>query len=315
MEKINNLPGFLIIACGGAGIRILEKIRVPRSDHVRSVATDTDTRVLEKSCSDVKIPLGITPVKTTCEGDRDQAANAVGYNHSAFVSLIKPSEIVWIIAGMGGNTGSCAAPQIARIARDRGALVIALCILPVLPQVNTFRKAKAGCKELLQYADSVLVVDNDYVCSGFDPVLSIREQFAKINMMVAEMISSLLNSFYIPSLINVDPDDFNVIFRNKGVATILAGESGAEVVNKNDDVVRECLAHPLFNTDYRTATGCLVLIAGGKDLGLFDTEEIATSVSWELDPHADVVWCSDIQSSMEGKLRVYAIMTGIRWGR
>jgi cell division protein FtsZ len=92
---------------------------------------------------------------------------------------------------------------------------------------------------------------------------------------------------------------------------VLHGESDLNVVNTNESVVRNCLKSPSLNIDYHGAGGCIVLIIGGNDLNRFDTQEIATSLTYNMDPHADVIWSSTIEKDMEGRVRVYAVVTGI----
>ena len=116
-----------------------------------------------------------------------------------------------------------------------------------------------------------------------------------------------------PYLINIDPDDFPALFRNKGMAIILAGESGDADGDINEHVVRQCLNSPSFDIDYRSATGCIVLITAGQQFKRDDTGKIVSLLTNELDPTADVVWCSNKNTSMNGRVQVYGIMTGIQY--
>jgi len=314
MTEIENPPHFLLIGCGGAGIRILDLIESLQLENVRTVATDTNRNVLEKTQFDAQILLGNNLSNFRGEGDPQEAAAAALDVHSEFVSLIEPSEIVIIIAGLGRGAGSGAAPQIAKIARDRGAIVIAIVMFPFPIQEKTLRQADAGLEELFQHADSVIVFDNQRIYA-ISSGISVEQGYAKYNEIIADVLSSLIKSVTIPSLINLDPDDFKAIFRNEGLGMVLFGESRENAKNKNESVVRECWSSPSLDIDYRSATGCLVLITGGNDFGRYDAEEIARSITDEIDPHADVVWCTDIQKTMDRKISVYAIMTGILWKR
>lgn len=127
-----------------------------------------------------------------------------------------------------------------------------------------------------------------------------------------EILGGIIRSITSPSRINLDPEDFDAVFRTKGLAMVLCGEPRDDATNKNESVVRECWGNPLFDNDYRSATGSIVLFAGGYDINGYDAEEIARSVTDELDPHADVVWCMDSFENMGEKMKVYVIMSGIK---
>jgi len=304
-------PHFLIFGCGGAGITILDCIEALQNQNIRTVAIDTNKKFLEVYRAQIKIPLEINnPIIFRGEGDPAQVADAVLTAKSKFASLIEPSGTVFIIAGLGRGVGTGAAPQIAKIARERGALVIAIAVLPFCIQEKTVRQAWVGLKELLKHADSVIVLDNQRIRDT--SFLSVAQEFEKLNGIIVEMLGGLIRSMTISSRTNLDPEDFYVIFRNKGLAMVLYGESRDVAVNTNESVVRACLSNPLFDVDYRSATGSLILFIGGKDINGYDAEEIAHSVTYELDPQADVVWCTDSIDAMRDKMKVYVIMTGIR---
>jgi cell division protein FtsZ len=154
-------------------------------------------------------------------------------------------------------------------------------------------------------------VQNNWILPNFC-VFYPTEVYAKVDIIILGALQGLLNSLTPTCLENCDPEDFRAIFRHRGLAIVLHGESDLNVVNTNESVVRNCLKSPSLNIDYHGARGCFVLITGGNDLNRFDTQEIATSLTYDLDPHADVIWSATIEKDMEGRVRVYAIVTGIR---
>jgi cell division protein FtsZ len=131
-----------------------------------------------------------------------------------------------------------------------------------------------------------------------------------MDQLIAETVKGISETITEPSLIQLDYADVRAIMSKGGVAVMLVGESKQQ--NKAESVVHECLNHPLLDIDYRGATGSLIHISGGNDLTLQDAEEIASSLTYELDPHADVIWGARIKNEFEGKVRVLAIMTGVR---
>jgi cell division protein FtsZ len=131
-----------------------------------------------------------------------------------------------------------------------------------------------------------------------------------MDQLIGETVKGISETITEPSLINIDYADVRAIMSKGGVAVMLVGESKQQ--NKAESVVRECLSNPMLDIDYRGATGSLIHITGGTDLTLQDAEEVATSLTYELDPHADVIWGARVRSDMEGKIRVLAIMTGVK---
>jgi cell division protein FtsZ len=134
-----------------------------------------------------------------------------------------------------------------------------------------------------------------------------------MDQLMGETVKGISETITEPSLINIDYADVRAIMSKGGVAVMLVGESKQQ--NKSESVVRECLSNPMLDVDYRGATGSLIHITGGSDLTLQDAEEIATSLTYELDPHADVIWGARVRNDMEGKVRVMAIMTGVQSGK
>ncbi len=306
-----NVPPFLLIGCGGAGITIIDRIGKNHIPEVRTIAADTDGKALASSRSEVQILLGNNTIRGWRDGNPAESAQAVIEQRSEFEYLFGPGGIVFIVTGLGGGAGSGAAPRIARIARDKGSLVIAMALFPFRIQRKTVKNAEEGLQELLVNADSVIVMDNDRY-RNILPHLSGEKVYATVNGIAVDVLNRLIESISLPYLINIDPDDFPASFRNKGMAIILAGESGNAEGNGNEQVVRHCLNSPSFDIDYRRATGCTVLIAAGQEFNQDATGEIVSLLTHELDPDADVVWCTNMHKSMNGRVRVYGIMTGIQ---
>jgi cell division protein FtsZ len=305
------IPHFVLIGCGGAGIKVIDRIGKDHIPEVKTVTADSDTNALASTRSDVQILLGNNLIKGWREGNPAESAHAVFEERLAFEHLFAPGGIVFIVTGLGGVAGSGSAPEIAKIAHGKGSLVIAIALFPLRIQRKTIKNAEEGLGELLRFSDSVIVIDNDRYRNIFSH-LSAEKVFGKVNGIAVDVISRLIESISLPYLINIDPDDFPALFRNKGMAIILSGESRDADGNKNEQVVRQCLNSPSCDIDYRSATGCIVLITAGQQFKRDDTGEIVSLLTNELLPTAEVVWCSNKNKSMNGKVRVYAIMTGIQ---
>jgi cell division protein FtsZ len=306
------IPHFVLIGCGGAGIKVIDRIGKDHIPEVKMVTVDTDTKALTSTRSDVQILLGNNLIKGWRDGNPAESAHAVFEECLAFERMFEPGGIVFIVTGLGGGAGSGAGPRIAKIASDKGSLVIAIALFPFRIQRETVKNADGGLNELLRFADSVIVLDNDRYRNVF-PNLLPEKVYAKVNGIAVDVLHRLIESISLPYLINIDPDDFPALFRNKGMAIIMAGESGDADGDINEQVVRQCLNSPSFDIDYRSATGCVVLITAGQQFKQDDTGKIVSLLTNELNPAADVVWCSNKNTSMNGRVKVYGIMTGIQY--
>ena len=135
-----------------------------------------------------------------------------------------------------------------------------------------------------------------------------------MDQMIADTIRGITELVTVPSLMNIDFADLRAVFKGKGIAVLLAGESEEGIHNKNESVTRSSLAHSSNNLDIKGATGCLICITGDSDIDRFYGDDIATAISYTLDPHADVVWGLNEKKEMAGKTRVFAIVTGFKEG-
>jgi cell division protein FtsZ len=227
-------------------------------------------------------------------------------------ALLENADLVFITAGMGGGTGTGSAPVVAQIAKEQGAIVVGMVSYPFQVEKARLIRAEEGLETLASNSDSVIVLDNNRL-KNFVPNLPLGQAFSVMDQLMGETVKGISETITEPSLINIDYADVRAIMSKGGVAVMLVGESKQQ--NKSESVVRECLSNPMLDVDYRGATGSLIHITGGSDLTLQDAEEIATSLTYELDPHADVIWGARVRNDMEGKVRVMAIMTGVQSGK
>ena len=209
---------------------------------------------------------------------------------------------------MGGGTGTGTAPVVAQIAKEQGAIVVGMVSYPFQVEKARLMRAEEGLEALSNAADSVIVLDNNRLMN-FVPNLPLGQAFSVMDQLIAETVKGISETITEPSLINIDYADVRAIMSKGGLAVMLIGESKQQ--NKAESVIRDCLAHPLLDIDFRGATGGLIHITGGNDLTLHDAEEIAQQLTYELDPHADVIWGARVRKDFEGKVSVMAIMTGI----
>jgi len=223
--------------------------------------------------------------------------------------VLKGADLVFITAGMGGGTGTGAAPVVAEIAKQQDAIVVGMVSSPFRVERARAIKAEEGLETFRKAADTVLVLDNNRLLD-YVPNLPIEQAFSVMDQLIAETVKGISETITQASLINLDYADVKTIMSCGGVAVMLVGEAKSQ--DRGDNVVRAALNHPLLDVDYRGATGCLVHITGGPDLTLSEAEAVAESLTYELDDRANVIWGARVNKEYEGRIRVMAIMTGVQ---
>jgi cell division protein FtsZ len=303
-------PRIVIVGCGGAGNNTINRLYHMGITGAETIAVNTDKQHLDMIQADKRVLIGKSLTKGLGAGGYpDIGKRAAEMARPTLESLLDGADLVFITAGMGGGTGTGSAPVVAQIAKDQGAIVVGMVSYPFQVEKARLLKAEEGLESLAHAADSVIVLDNNRLLS-YVPNLPIGQAFSVMDQLIAETVKGISETITEPSLIQLDYADVRAIMSKGGVAVMLVGESKQQ--NKAESVVHECLNHPLLDIDYRGATGSLIHISGGNDLTLQDAEEIASSLTYELDPHADVIWGARIKNEFEGKVRVLAIMTGVR---
>jgi len=303
-------PRIVIVGCGGAGNNTINRLYHMQVNGAETIAVNTDKQHLDMIQADKRVLVGKSLTKGLGAGGfPDVGRRAAEMARPTLEGLLADADLCFITAGMGGGTGTGVAPVVAQIAKEQGAIVVGMVSYPFQVEKARLLRAEEGLEALSAAADSVIVLDNNRLIK-FVPNLPLGQAFSVMDQLIAETVKGISETITEPSLINIDYADVRAIMSKGGVAVMLVGESKQQ--NKAESVVHECLNHPLLDIDYRGATGSLIHITGGNDLTLQDAEEIASSLTYELDPHADVIWGARVNSEFEGRVRVMAIMTGVR---
>lgn len=303
-------PRIVIVGCGGAGNNTINRLYHMQVNGAETIAINTDKQHLDMIQADKRVLVGKSLTKGLGAGGfPDVGRRAAEMARPTLEGLLADADLVFITAGMGGGTGTGTAPVVAQIAKEQGAIVVGMVSYPFQVEKARLLRAEEGMEALAAAADSVIVLDNNRLIK-FVPNLPLGQAFSVMDQLIAETVKGISETITEPSLINIDYADVRAIMSKGGVAVMLVGESKQQ--NKAESVVHECLNHPLLDIDYRGATGSLIHITGGNDLTLQDAEEIASSLTYELDPHADVIWGARVNSEYEGRVRVMAIMTGVK---
>ena len=303
-------PRIVIVGCGGAGNNTINRLYHMKVSGAETIAVNTDKQHLEMIQADKRVLVGKSLTKGLGAGVfPDVGKRAAEMARTTLEGLLADADLCFVTAGMGGGTGTGVAPVVAQIAKEQGAIVVGMVSYPFQVEKARLLRAEEGLEALAHSADSVIVLDNNRLMN-FVPNLPLGQAFSVMDQLIAETVKGISETITEPSLINIDYADVRAIMSKGGVAVMLVGESKQQ--NKAESVVHECLNHPLLDIDYRGATGSLIHITGGSDLTLLDAEEIASSLTYELDAHADVIWGARVKKEFEGRVRVMAIMTGVK---
>ena len=296
-----------VIGTGGAGGNMASWLYKKGIQGAEIVVVNTDQQHLDVHEADRKILIGRELTKGLGAGGYPQKGlEAARENIQEIKDSIKDADMIFVTAGMGGGTG--AAPVIAKLAKEQGAIVIGTVTMPFALERARIDKAEFGLQELRQVSDSVIVIDNNRLVS-IAGNLPIEQAFAVANELVSTMIKSIVETIAVPSLVNLDYADVKAIMSDCGVCSIGVGESDTE--QKVEEATRRALTNPLLDISYKGASGAMIHVEGGPDLTLDEVSKIGDIVTESLDNDANVIWGARINPDMKGKLRVMTIVAGV----
>jgi len=303
-------PRIVIVGAGGAGNNTVNRLYNIGVDGAETIAINTDKQHLKMIEADTKILVGKSLTNGLgAGGDPSMGERATEMAQGTIKEVLGDADLVFVTAGMGGGTGTGAAPVVSKIAKEQGAIVVGMVSTPFNVERARTVKAEEGLERLRDEADSIIVLDNNRLLD-YVPNLPIGKAFSVMDQIIAETVKGISETITQPSLINLDYADMTSIMNQGGVAVMLVGETQDK--NKTEEVVKDAMNHPLLDVDYRGASGGLVHITGGPDLTLQEAEGIAQNITDRLEADANVIWGARIQQEYKGKVRVMAIMTGVQ---
>ncbi|MEK6820323.1 MAG: cell division protein FtsZ [Nanoarchaeota archaeon] len=299
-----------VFGVGGAGCNAVTWLFNKGINGAVVYGVNTDALHLSITKADDKILIGRELTKGLgCGGYPKKGREAAKEALVDIKKAVNTSDMVFVLAGMGGGTGTGAAPVISQVAKEAGAVVIGVVTMPFDCEKARIDKAEFGLQELREVVDTVIVIDNNRLVD-IAGNLPMEQAFAVANELVSTMIKGIVETITLPSLINLDYADVSTIMRNGDVSCIGIGES--DTSDRVKEAVQQALTHPLLDVDYKGATGALVHITGGPDLKLEEFNNIGQMVSENLSGDAQVIIGARINKDFQGKVRVITIMTGVR---
>lgn len=299
-----------VVGCGGCGCNMVTWLFNKGINGATVYGANTDALHLSVTKADEKILIGKEQTRGLGAGGKPQIGREAA--KEALVDVKKAvggADMVFVLAGMGGGTGTGSAPVVAQVAKESGAVVIGVVTMPFESEKARIDKAEFGLQELREVTDTCIVLDNNKLVD-IAGQLPIEQAFAVANELISTMIKGIVETITLPSLINLDYADVSSIMKNGGVSVIGIGES--DTSSRVDDAVKQALTNPLLDVDYKGATGALIHVTCGSDLKLEEFDVIGRSVSENLNPEANVIIGARISKEFIGKVRVITIMTGVK---
>ena len=298
-----------VFGVGGAGCNAVTWLFNKGINGATVFAANTDALHLSITKADDKILLGKELTRGLGAGGKAEVGReAAKESLSEIKKAVSGADMIFILGGEGGGTGTGAMPVIAQLAKETGAVCIGVVTMPFECEKARIDKAEFGLQELREQVDTAIVIDNNRLVD-IAGQLPIQQAFAVANELISTMIKGIVETITLPSLINLDYADVSAIMKKGEVAVIGIGESDSS--DRVNEAVRQALTHPLLDVDYRGANGALIHITCGPDMKLEEFSQIGKLVTENIAAEAQVIIGARINKDFEGKVRVITIMTGV----
>jgi cell division protein FtsZ len=305
-------PRLLVVGVGGAGGNALNEMIDNGLQGVEFIAVNTDAQDLKLSKAKARIQIGLSLTKGLGAGakhDIGQAAADESLNE--IVNTLQGANMVFITAGMGGGTGTGAAHVIARAAKELNILTVGVVTLPFLYEgPSRMRRAQVGLEELRKHVDTIIVIPNQNLFKVANEQTTFEESFNLSNNVLMQGVQSVTDLMVRPGIVNLDFADVETVMASMGKAMMGTGEAEGE--GRAAKAADMAISNPLID-DYtlKGAKGLLVNITGGKDLKLFEVDEVVNKIRAEVDPEAEVIIGAITSGDLDGKIRVSIVATAL----
>ena len=305
-------PRITVIGVGGAGGNAVNNMINNRLEGVEFIVANTDAQSLSQSMTERRIQLGINITHGLGAGSRPDMGRAAA--EEAIDELgeqLQGSHMLFIAAGMGGGTGTGAAPVIARMAREQGMLTVGVVTKPFqFEGANRMRIADAGIEEMQQFVDTLIVIPNQNLFRVANEKTTFADAFAMADDVLHSGVRGVTDLMVVPGLINLDFADIRSVMCEMGKAMMGTGEAEGE--DRAKLAAESAISNPLLDdVSMKGARGVLINITGGPDMTLFEVDEAANRIGDEVDPDANIIFGSALDDKMEGRIRVSVVATGI----
>ncbi|HEY3888224.1 MAG TPA: cell division protein FtsZ, partial [Caulobacteraceae bacterium] len=305
-------PRIVVFGVGGAGGNAVNNMIESGLEGVEFVTANTDAQQLSRSLTERRIQLGVMVTQGLGAGAHPEIGMSAAEESGLEIGEhLDGAHMVFITAGMGGGTGTGAAPIIAKTARERGILTVGVVTKPfTFEGRHRMRLADAGIAELQRYVDTLIVIPNQNLFRIANERTTFTEAFAMADQVLHSGVRSITDLMVLPGLINLDFADVRTVMTEMGKAMMGTGEAAGEdralVASQN------AIANPLLDeVSLKGARAVLVNVTGGLDMTLLEVDEAANAISDQVDPEANIIFGAAFDPSLEGKIRVSVVATGM----
>ncbi|KAF0146579.1 MAG: cell division protein FtsZ [Rhodospirillaceae bacterium] len=305
-------PRITVIGIGGAGGNAVNNMIAKNLEGVDFIVANTDAQSLSQSRTDRRIQLGIHTTEGLGAGARPEVGRAAAEEVMETIQgELAGSHMAFITAGMGGGTGTGAAPVVARAAREMGILTVGVVTKPFhFEGIHRMRLAEAGMEELARYVDTLIIIPNQNLFRVANERTTFAQAFNMADDVLYAGVRGVTDLIMMPGLINLDFADIRTVMSEMGKAMMGTGEAEGE--KRALDAAEAAISNPLLDdTSMKGARGVLINITGGPDMTLYEVDEAANRIRDEVDPDANIIFGSTFDERLEGKIRVSVVATGI----
>ncbi|RKQ88491.1 cell division protein FtsZ [Brockia lithotrophica] len=309
MEKA--VPAVIkVVGVGGGGSNAVNRMIESGLSGVEFIAVNTDAQALSLSKADVKLQIGEKLTRGLGAGANPEIGKkAAEESREAIEAVLRDADMVFVTAGMGGGTGTGAAPVIAQVAKELGALTVAVVTKPFrFEGKRRMLQAEAGIANLKERVDTLIVIPNDRLLEVVDKNTTITEAFRMADNVLRQGVQGISDLIAVPGLINLDFADVKTIMQDKGTALMGIGVASGE--NRAQEAAKRAIMSPLLETTIEGAKGVLLNITGGTSLTLFEVNEAAEIVHAASDPDVNMIFGAVINESLDDEIYVTIIATG-----
>lgn len=300
-----------VVGVGGSGGNAIMRMKKSRIKGVELIAINTDYQDLQKIQADVKLRIGREITQGLGTGMKPEIGEAAAQESKEQITeALKGSDMVFITGGLGGGTGSGTAPVVAQIAKNSGALTVAIVTLPFSFE-GVYRKkiAEESKESLKNKVDALLVIENDKLLETLDPKTSLLNAFWFCDDILREAVKGISDLILLPGIVNVGFADVKAILKDSGSALFGIGRAKGE--ERAEEAIKLALNSPLLNVTPRGAKGVLFNVSGGEDISLSEIEEIGKIITKEVNPKAKVIFGAVQDEKLKkGEIKTTVIVTG-----
>jgi len=307
MSPVANIK---VVGIGGGGCNAVNRMASSDFANVEFVAVNTDSQNLYHSKAAEKVHIGMDATRGLGAGANPDIGKASAEESIEDLKLaLKDSDMVFVTCGLGGGTGTGAAPVIAKIARELGALTVGVVTKPFSFEGHSRgKKAEVGLEELAKNVDTLITIPNDRILSIIDRQTPITDAFSVVDEVLRQGVQGIADLITLHGLINVDFADVRAIMKDAGTALMGIGYGAGE--NRAVEAAKAAIESPLLDQSVHGAKGILFNITGGTDLSMYEVDEAAKTITEAADPEANIIFGAVINENYNGEMKITVIATG-----